>query len=119
MRSPGRTSRGGEEQAVYPLATVSELRAPTEQGEEGVGSLVWWSVAYRVKVWEAAALKDLKLCVPVRAQLRRSWGRDLASAICLRFTWPCCWTRVVPWKDGGQPVYPMPVRIEYIQSPGE
>lgn len=67
----------GEEQAVHPLAIVSKLGAPSwdpgtqflylsllsEQGEEGVGSLVQWSVACKVKVWEAAAFKDLKLKV--------------------------------------------------------
>lgn len=82
-------------------------------------------MACRVKVWEAAALKDLKpvgvrvrvrvcvLCVG-EAQLRKSWGRDLEPPVHLA---PAAGTRVVSQKDGGQPVYPMPVRTEYI--PGE
>lgn len=101
----------GEEQAVQPLAIESELGAPSwnpsspprtppllsEQGKEEVVSLVQWNVACRVKVWEAVALKDLKL-VGVRVCVWRGvgcvctaeeeLGRDLASAIHLLFIWP-------------------------------
>lgn len=106
----------GEEQAVHLLAIESELGALSwnwglnffspsllsEQGKEEVVSLVQWNVACRVKVWEAAALKDLKL-VGVRVccacgggegcacTAEEELGRDLASAIHLLFTVSCCW----------------------------